>query len=559
MRTHTNSITKLYSALGSIAAFVSVPMQVQAQGWSMAETSSPQSLAVFLLFLGIGVALLHGGAQFLHLVHAGPQQVQRKSVKPHATFFSLAGTLVLAALLFLLSLKTMGGMAPFTGANGWKIAAWFFGVLGLVGTTARYVWPARSQQYVFGVIVGTLITFILIGFQRSIFSPLGTDPFLVTLGMASLILAWRFLFGPWNARVKAVVLGTFIFWVGMHLIFRESPTERKAHLLAAVVALIPAAIWCFFFLRYHRQRLGLVILMFFAGMLSTAPILLYDKLVRSGMELHFFLFRIVPENFSRAGNVFVSQNMVGVTGYKSTVAATLISFLIVGLIEELSKFWVLRKSGESEFSSIDDVLQLGIFVAIGFAFAENVLNPTYFLSFVQNYLVRPESPDWGAFMGNVLGRSILTNMVHIVSTGVLAYCYGLALFAQPYLKEAHERGRRLVIPRFFQSVLRLPERDVFRREMLTLGALAAIILHGFFNFIVTLPDLLPGRPRTVGDLLGSSVDSPFHFVGLLIVPALFYVVGGFWLLTTLFYSKENMKERGHVVHTDAFVRADRVV
>ncbi|MCA9371002.1 MAG: hypothetical protein KC680_03525, partial [Candidatus Peregrinibacteria bacterium] len=89
------------------------------------------------------------------------------------------------------------------------------------------------------------------------------------------------------------------------------------------------------------------------------------------------------------------------------------------------------------------------------------------------------------------------------------------------------------------------------------GILTAIVLHGMFNFLVTLPDLLPGHPRTLGDLFGSAAGSPLNYVALLIIPSLFYVVGGFWILSILFYKKENMKERGVLVETNTYVPEDR--
>ena len=75
----------------------------------------------------------------------------------------------------------------------------------------------------------------------------------------------------------------------------------------------------------------------------------------------------------------------------------------------------------------------------------------------------------------------------------------------------------------------------------------------FFNFLVTLPDVLPGNPRTIGDLLGASPTSMWHSVSLLLVPSIFYVIGGFWLLSALLLREENRKRHGRIVTTDAFV------
>ncbi len=476
-----------------------------------------------------------------------------------ASLRMIVETLTAAALLFLLFEKTSGGIAPFDGPDWALRSALLFLFAAVIAVGAQVLW-ADAKHYTFAIAVGTLITFILIGFHRSLFRGAAPpDSFTMALGIVCIFLAWRFLFGPWQPQVKATVLGTFIFWVSVHLFASEAEALRTAHMLSMIVAIVPAVIWCLLFLKEHTQRLSLVILMFFAGMLSTAPILFYDTLVRRNTELQFFLFKITPENFASTSSAFVSGNLASFTGLRSTLAATLLSFLIVGFIEETSKFWVLRKSGERFFSSIDDVLQLGIIVAIGFAFAENVLNPSYFVGFVREYIMASGGPNWGGFLGNVLGRAILTNMVHILSSGVLAYFYGLALFAGPLLEETTRHGLGHPFADLLHRLFRLPTKAVFRRQMLIMGFLAALALHGLFNFLVTLPDLLPGNPRTLGDLVGAAPGSPLHLIALLVVPSLFYVVGGFWILSLLFERKESMKERGCLVTVDTFVRPEQAL
>jgi len=46
-----------------------------------------------------------------------------------------------------------------------------------------------------------------------------------------------------------------------------------------------------------------------------------------------------------------------------------------------------------------------------------------------------------------------------------------------------------------------------------------------------------------------------HF-SLILIPSLFYVLGGFWMLSELFYRGENSKEHGQLVVTDTFVKAE---
>ena len=81
-----------------------------------------------------------------------------------------------------------------------------------------------------------------------------------------------------------------------------------------------------------------------------------------------------------------------------------------------------------------------------------------------------------------------------------------------------------------------------------------MVLHGIFNFMVSLPDLLPGNPRTLGDLFGADAGSWLHLFSIILIPSLFYVLGGFWILTALFYQGENRREHGQLILADTFVR-----
>ncbi|MDD4318733.1 MAG: PrsW family glutamic-type intramembrane protease [Candidatus Peribacteraceae bacterium] len=422
--------------------------------------------------------------------------------------------------------------------------------LDLMGRAKR-----RSGHYVFGVLFGTALSVGIMEFLEVLFNRAMTDsPAMMGLGVLLVVVAWRFLFGPWEAHVKATVLGTFLFWIAFQTLFRETPQERAAHVIALLIAAIPAAVWCALFLPYHRERRSVVLLMFFSGMASTAPILFYDALVKRKVELQFFVFRLVPESFN--ANIQATVRDMGLPSLKATLIALFVSFVMVGILEEGSKYWVLRKNGGSFFSSIDDAMQFAILVAIGFAFAENVTRTGYFFNFVKEFLLSPGKPDWPGFLGNIAGRSILTSMVHIVSTGILGYFVGLAIFADPRLREAERRGKTFVVGGVLRRLLGARPTSVYRTQMVATGFLLAILLHALSNFLVTLPDVLPGNPHTFGELLGAPAGSFTHYVALLLPPALLYVVGGFWLLTMLFSRKENMKERGRVISTEVFVMGE---
>lgn len=479
----------------------------------------------------------------------------------------LPGTLAIvisalvSAALFYLSLKygTKTSIhSLFEPAAAVRTTVVFLAVIAF-GFFDRLHWKGTSDrfQYFYAFVLGTIVTWILIAFKRTFFETgVAGNPFLMALGVVLVVIGWKFLFSAWRASIKVTVLGTFLFWSSYVLLRAQTQEELIATGIAAVLALLPVAAWCWLFLRYHKTRIANVILAFFAGMLSTIPILFYYQLVGSNVELNFFFFTVTPESFGANAGGFVEAFGTGVeTGTKYVLLAALVRYALVGVIEELSKFWVLEKSGKLLFRSIDDALQLAIIVALGFAFAENLINPVYFVGFVKDYLLTPESPMWGPLIAGVVGRGALTVMVHVLSTGVLGYFFGLAFFASPLLRDRFERGRLHPILYAVHRMLGIKTETLYARTQLTIGLLLAIVLHGIFDFIVTLPSLLPGNPQTLGAVLFPDASGGIlHAVSITLLPSLFYIVGGFWLLSALFTRSEDMKEFGSVVTTESIVR-----
>jgi PrsW family intramembrane metalloprotease len=485
------------------------------------------------------------------------------SIERKHPYLPTIGTIVIGAVitgaLLLFSFKSSGASVlqdVFGSAATKRTIIVFLVVIGF-GVFEQWRWKGDKDRYkyFFAFVLGTVVSWILIGFKRALFETAAQqDPFIMALGLVCVVLGWKFLFGPWNANVKATVLGTFIFWTSYAILRHETSEELLATAIAAVMALIPAVIWCKMFLSYHKQRFSVVLLAFFAGMLSTVPILFYAQLMQRGVELNFFVFKVVPISFGGAAQEFVTGTVLpGGAVVQTTVLVTLFTYLTVGVIEELSKFWVLRHSSDQFFRSIDDVLQLSIVVAIGFAFAENLANPSYFVGFVRNYLLVPGGPFWPEFLSNVIGRSILTIMVHILSTGVLGYYFGVAFFASPMMREQFMHGKGHAVMQWLHRVLQLNADMIYARYRLAQGLLFSIILHGAFDFIVSLPEVLPGNPRTVGALLGQSQGSFLNSISITMPPAILYVVGGCWLLIWLFARKDDMKEYGAVVQSQTFV------
>ncbi len=400
----------------------------------------------------------------------------------------------------------------------------------------------RPTHLLFACAIGSFLALGFIQSAQMLSNPaLSMNSYLMALAIIFFAVGWKLLFGHWEVETKVWILASFLAWLALNFLLQETLERRYLFILAALTALIPTLIWCTLFLRYHRERLSAVLLLFLGGMLSTVPILFYDSLVRHSVELEFFVFKVVPQSFNQTSQNFVNGTF-GSVPIDAGIIGAFVSFILVGLIEEGSKAWVTRRNGVPLATSIDDVMQFAILTAIGFAFAENVINPSYFVSFVQSALVAPTVPDLVGFLGGAAGRSVLTSMVHITSTGVMGYYLGLATFAPSYLAEREQAGHGGGVWAFIEMTFGIDRVAVFRAVMLTFGLLAAVMLHAAFNFIVTLPDLLPNHPQTFADLLGGRLG-PFGAIPLLLFPSLLYVVGGFWLLTGLFLRRENQEER----------------
>ena len=179
-------------------------------------------------------------------------------------------------------------------------------------------------------------------------------------------------------------------------------------------------------------------------------------------------------------------------------------------------------------------------------------NKNYFIAFINDYLVAPTSPQWVPFFGSVFGRSIITNMVHISCSGILGYFYGLAFFAKPVLEDDRAHGKRHAIVMMTRKLLKMRRVNVFRDQMMFMGLFWAISLHAAFDILVSLPEILPGHPQTIGQLTGTG--GFLSNISLIMIPALTYVVGGWFLLMHLFKRKAGIKEYGYKLREEVFVK-----
>ena len=254
--------------------------------------------------------------------------------------------------------------------------------------------------------------------------------------------------------------------------------QNPVHL---ALALAPALVWLFLFWKKSPERRLVAALVFFGGMVSVLPLLIFKyELLRTETWL---------------------QLSVG-----GGIAAIIVGALWVGLYEEWIKH-VVAKKARSAFTCIDDAIEYAIIAALGFSFAENVW---YFHNLAQ-------SGNLSAFV--VIYRSVASMFLHVFASGIFGYYAGLAFFAKEELQMENAAGRQHTIINKIHSLLHAPSSSIFASAKLFEGVVLASVLHGAFNSLV-------GIASHTGSNVFLALTVPF-------------LIGGFFWLNVLLDKKED--------------------
>lgn len=287
-------------------------------------------------------------------------------------------------------------------------------------------------------------------------------------------------------------------------------------IIVFIIAIIPAIIWLYLFLGKHRTNKWLVAFVFIGGMIAAKLILIYQGYWDSTINLIFVKVDLVD----------FRSNIEGII--VNTLLSTFVIFLGVGVMEEYLKFWIMRLIGNRFFKSINDVIELAIISALGFAFLENIV---YF------------SQHWGQlstgnFFAFAIMRVTIVTMVHMLCSGILGYYYGMAFFASPMLKIQYMKKVSHPIIQFFKKILHLKGSRIYHDEMFVIGMVLSMVVHALYDFLLTIKLSLLGIP--------------------MVIPVMFlYFFGGFWFLDKLFRKKDHNLKLG-LVGTNVMPKEDFV-
>ncbi|MCC6643864.1 PrsW family intramembrane metalloprotease [Candidatus Peregrinibacteria bacterium] len=234
--------------------------------------------------------------------------------------------------------------------------------------------------------------------------------------------------------------------------------------MAGVLAIIPAIFWGVVFYQKQPESKRTTIILFLAGTVSVAPLLLYKYLWQFFPWINAFVYT----------NTF-NDNLVGFANLSLVPLDVLATFMIVGAIEEIAKFSAVRMIHRKRICSITDCIEYFIIVALGFAFAENII---YFYN-----IMSVRGVD-GIFLPFVF-RSLFSTFAHVMFSGIFGYYYGLATFPNQVMSESYNQGKWQFI-RSLIKFFRLDRLKAFHDEKIIQGLLIAVVLHAFFNIFLEM-------------------------------------------------------------------------
>ncbi len=91
-------------------------------------------------------------------------------------------------------------------------------------------------------------------------------------------------------------------------------------------------------------------------------------------------------------------------------------YLLIAILEEISKFFFFSYSKPFSILSSKEGVIYAIFIALGFAFVENIL---YFKSLYENYWF------WGELISTYFLRNIFSVFLHILCSSIFAYYFSI--------------------------------------------------------------------------------------------------------------------------------------
>lgn len=235
-------------------------------------------------------------------------------------------------------------------------------------------------------------------------------------------------------------------------------------IFAIILAVIPAIIWGYIFFKKQPGKKKPVFESFFMGALFVLPLLGYKYLWQYFPWLNAFQYTHPYKD-----------DLIGFSTLALIPLDVILTFMIVGVIEETTKLLAVKFTDKSRICCIDDAIEKCIMAALGFAFLENIL---YFYN-----IITTRGPE--NILYPFVFRSLFSTFAHVMFSGILGYYLGMSIFATDLFKEDKNRKRWPFI-KTIARVLHFKREVLFKEEKMTQGLLIAVTLHAIFNIFLEM-------------------------------------------------------------------------
>jgi RsiW-degrading membrane proteinase PrsW (M82 family) len=146
--------------------------------------------------------------------------------------------------------------------------------------------------------------------------------------------------------------------------------------------------------------------------------------------------------------------------------------LLIGASIEYFKNFIVRIIGSRFFQDIDDVIDLSFASALGFTFTENIVE--FSITFSGN---NPDVVGPIKMLKYFLIREFFILPIHLFTSGIFGYFYGVAIFASDTFKKQNMKNIFFRIP--FSLFSFLPG-ETFKIVKIFQGTILSIFLYGTF-------------------------------------------------------------------------------
>lgn len=196
------------------------------------------------------------------------------------------------------------------------------------------------------------------------------------------------------------------------------------------------------------------------------PFMLYRKMWDYFPSLH--LDKLMSNYTSKPIQIFNFSLQISL--------AAAILFASLGCLEEYLKHKVAISVDHKEINSIDDAIEFSILAALGFSFAENTF---YFIEVWQ-------SMGTDMLYRVVIFRSLFSTFAHILFSSIYGYHFGLALFADPILRNPKEHSLYKRMSFWIHNLFNLRTNVVFKDFQLFFGLIIASLSHAVYNILLEM-------------------------------------------------------------------------